>query len=283
MKHLDEEALMLYHYGELPGRADATAHVKECARCGTEYEHLALVLAAVDTFDAPQRSDAYGGEVWARVQRAQRAEANQPRVPTLVTQNVVSRWSRTLDWLTLLVFARSARWPRLAFAGGIAALILAAFVAGRFWPGQVAAPVAPTVASTAVQTDAPARDRVLMIAIGDHLERSQMVLVELINREPSATVDISSEQAWAGDLVAASRLYRQTAVQDGEAALADVLDDLERVLVEVANSPSMLSSMEFEDIRQRIEAQGILFKVRIVGSKVQQRENAPVQTSSKIS
>ena len=253
MKHLDEEALTLYHYGELPGRAAAAAHVRDCVQCSKEYERLSRVLAAVDTFEAPKRSEGYGREMWARVR------------PHLEEDDARNR----VGWFA---------WPHLAFASGLAVLVLAAFFVGRVWPSRSA----PIVATTTQTVTAPSRDRVLMVAIGDHLERSQMVLIELVNREPSATVDISSEQAWAGDLVAASRLYRQTAVRDGETALADVLDDLERVLVEVANSPSMLSSMEFEQIRQRIEAQGILFKVRIVGSGVQQRESAS-PTSSKVS
>lgn len=261
MKHLDEEALVLYHYGELRGRAAATAHLNACAQCGTDYERLTRVLAAVDTFDVPARSEGYEREVWARVQ------------PYMETFEAPAKGGAR-GWFA---------WPRLAFAGGIAVLVLSAFVAGRFWPRDAAAPIAPTVASTAVDTAATARDRVLMVAIGDHLERSQMVLVELVNRDPTGTIDISSEQEWAGDLVATSRLYRQSAVRDGEAALADVLDDLERVLVEVANSPSMLSSAEFEEIRQRIEAQGILFKVRIIGSEMQQRERAAVRTVSKTS
>ena len=34
-----------------------------------------------------------------------------------------------------------------------------------------------------------------------------------------------------------SRLYRQAAVRAGEPGVASVLDELERVLIEVANSP----------------------------------------------
>jgi vacuolar-type H+-ATPase subunit E/Vma4 len=76
-------------------------------------------------------------------------------------------------------------------------------------------------------------------------------------------------------LVGANRLYRQTALNAGEAGMASVLDQLERVLVEVANSPSEVSSKQLESLRKRIESQGILFKVRVVGSDVRKRAQRP--------
>jgi hypothetical protein len=59
------------------------------------------------------------------------------------------------------------------------------------------------------------------------------------------------------------------------------LDDLERVLVEVANSPSQVTPRQFGQLRQEIRDRGLVFKVRIVGSQVRQRENTPVQSASK--
>ena len=85
-------------------------------------------------------------------------------------------------------------------------------------------------------------------------------------------VDISGTQEWARDLVPTNRLIRLTANEAGERVVADVLDDLERVLVEIANSPSHLSGMEFQQIRQRVEAQGIVFKIRVLDTQVRQRE-----------
>src|SRR5439155_17748131 len=62
-----------------------------------------------------------------------------------------------------------------------------------------------------------------------------MMLVELSNAEPlgpaQKRVDISAEQHRAEDLLEENRLYRQTALKEGDANLASVLDDLERVLL----------------------------------------------------
>ena len=47
----------------------------------------------------------------------------------------------------------------------------------------------------------------------------------------------------------------------GDAAMASVLDELERVLVDIAASPSTLSQEDLDQVRRRIESKGLLFKV----------------------
>jgi hypothetical protein len=125
------------------------------------------------------------------------------------------------------------------------------------------------------------------MAVGEHLGRSEMVLVELANAEPQTAnqkrVDISGEQRRAEDLLEENRLYRQTALEQGDAALANVLDELERVLLDVAHSPEEVTPAQLEGIRQRIEARGILFKVRVVGKELQERGesgNTPAKPTS---
>jgi len=63
-------------------------------------------------------------------------------------------------------------------------------------------------------------------------------------------------------------------MQEGDTALANTLDELERVLLDVAHSPDKVTPAQLEKIRQKIEAQGILFKVRVVGRELQERQKA---------
>jgi hypothetical protein len=84
--------------------------------------------------------------------------------------------------------------------------------------------------------------------------------------------DISTEQRWAEDLVAASRLYRQDAVDAGEQSVALVLDELERSLLEIARTPSRATAARLNEIRRRIDAASLLFKVRVLGNELRQRE-----------
>jgi hypothetical protein len=57
----------------------------------------------------------------------------------------------------------------------------------------------------------------------------------------------------------------------GDAADADLLDSLERVLLAVANSPATASSSHLQAIQQHIDDQSLLFKVRISGADARER------------
>jgi hypothetical protein len=155
-----------------------------------------------------------------------------------------------------------------------AALVVLAFVTGRLSherEQQTASRMTAAPGGPASSDQATVRERVLLIAVGDHLERSQMVLVELAHAETHDVLDISAERQLASDLVASNRLYRQTALQMGQQNVAGLLDELERMLVEVAHGPSTVSMRQLADIQQRIESQGILFKVKVIGSEIRQQ------------
>ncbi len=240
MKHLTEEQIVLAYYGE-----HDRDHLAHCEECRAVYERIEAVLAHADSLEVPERGPEYGREVWAQL------------APRLDEPSPQSAW-----WRALFV---PRRW---AVAAAMATLIVGAFVAGRFWPYQAVQTPAPQ--PIAAQT----RERILVVSLTEHLDRSQMVLLELVNAKPGGEVDISAERRRADDLVAANRLYRQTAAQSGDAGTAEVLDDLERVLLEIARGPSRLSSHEFESLRRRIEAQGIVFKVRVIDSNLRTRSSA---------
>ena len=88
---------------------------------------------------------------------------------------------------------------------------------------------------------------------------------------------LTGERERAEQLVSANRLYRETAAATGDASIVDLLDQLERVLVEVAASPSSGAASELGDVRRRIESGSLLFKVRVVSSDLQERRKAAVR------
>jgi hypothetical protein len=131
----------------------------------------------------------------------------------------------------------------------------------------------PAPASPPPAADARAgRERILLVAVGEHLERSQMLLVELANAPSERMVDIGTEQQWAQELVGANRLYRQAAARAGEPGLASVLDELERLMVEVAYGPERLQPAALAQLQRRIESRGLIFKVRVLETQVRQKQ-----------
>ena len=116
--------------------------------------------------------------------------------------------------------------------------------------------------------DARLQRQILNVAVGDYLERSGIVLTELANASSGGMLDISDEQERAADLLAESRLYHQTALRTKDSAVAGVLDELERVLLEIAHAPSRLDPPQVEYLRQRLRSEGVLLRIRVLSSTV---------------
>jgi hypothetical protein len=266
VKHYSEDDLTLYYYGEGRRRADIERHLDACGPCAALYREIAGTLAMIAAPEVPERSDQYGLEVWQRIRHA-------------LPEQDTSSW-RTL-WTTL------SRGDRLGFVAAAALLLLAAFVGGRLWQRQAASPDAPQIAAgagtpagaAAVTNDM--RQRILLTSVADHLDRSERVLTDIMNAPDRG--DISTEQRWAEDLLDASRLYRQDAVDAGEQSVADVLDDLERSLLEIVHSPSTVRAADLEQIRRRIDAATLLFKVRVMSDELRKRDQAPGSASPRTS
>jgi len=257
MTHLTEDDLTLLYYGELSEAAagSARAHLGACQTCRVEQEKLQQVFAMVDTCPVPEPAHGFETQVWRRLQPALRA-AGQPRRASLT--------ERLRNWLV-----PSRGW---AMGGAVAAVVLIAFALGRYWqPERPAGPVNETARPIAQES---LRERILLSALSDHFDRTQAMLVELTSASPAPTVDISGEQRRAHDLLAATRIYRRAATEAGDRTVRDVLEALERVLVEVDVSPSQLSAYELRSLQNRIEEQELLFKVRVASAGVRQREQS---------
>jgi len=259
MTHPNEETLNNYVERELSPaeQVRVATHVEACGECAlvvAEIQQVVRDAAALGPIAPPPH-------VWTLIQAGlaqSTVDSQESRVQESRVQSSESRVSRS--------------WTRFAWAAATAALVVMAFLTGRFLHvreepralEQVAGVASPQV----ISNDATVRERVLLIAVSDHLERSQMVLVELAHAETRDELDISAERQLADDLLASNRLYRQTAQQMGQTSVAGILDELERVLVEVARGPSTVSMQQLADIQQRIESQGILFKVKVIGSDI---------------
>ncbi len=258
MNHLDEDQLILCYYGEA-GQADE-GHLRDCASCRAELEALERSLADVASPPVPERPANYGQIVWGRLERQLLPQSPSPPPSH-------PRWS----WVDLF------RPRRLGWAGATAVLVAVVFFGGRFSARWDSEPKTVSVAQI--------RERILLVALSEHLERSQVLLMELVNEDSSAaapavsaaqqrtdTIDISYERQRAEELVSDNRLYRQSADQAGESALASALDELERMLVDISHSPDNLNWDDFETLRGRIEAHGVLFKVKVLTTNVRERQ-----------
>lgn len=207
-------------------------HLEECEECREQLASLVRTLELVELEEIPARGDDYGRWVWWRIR------------PALSTSR-----GRTI-----------ARWA--AVAAAVVMMLAAAFYAGRMSSNQ---------SQEALRAANRRRsDHVLKVALNEHFERSGLVLVELANQQVDGPIDLSAEQERAEVLLTSNRLYRQAASGSGQRQTAEVLEDLERILMEISHSPSKLEPAEYEEIRQRINEAGILFKVKFAEQQTRQ-------------
>ena len=240
--HLTDDDLVLHYYGEMNDAAEARAceHLEACEDCRRNLATLQRVMAAIDTAPVPEPDAWFEQRTWARLEPALRTPA--PR----------SAWQLP--------------WRAMAWGAAAALIVIAAFVAGQF----TAAPptTAPGTTQQAAGQDAM-RERLLIVDLGDHLDKSELALVEFVTGTDGS--DIAAGRQRVQDLVAANRLYRRTAVTAGDPGVADVLDELERALIEIAGTAPTASTTDLDVMRQRIDTRGLLFKVRIMREQLQDR------------
>ena len=258
--HLNEDDLILHYYGEAGAEEHRVeTHLTSCDACRTEFQSLRRVMEAIDAAPVPEPSPSFERTVWARL---------RPQIEAAPAINREYSTGKNFGWFNL---------RGLVFAGGLAAVIVGVIV----W--QLTIPFSSVTPGSTAMADAEShRKNVLLTAVSDHIEQSELVLVELANAEAAGGgLDVSLERTTADDLVSAGRLYRETARQTGDLQLAALLDELELVLVEIARGPDALSAKQLEDLRTQIDEQELIFKLRVLAAEVKTRQqNARPQTGS---
>jgi hypothetical protein len=254
MSHFSHDEFVLTYYGEPGLAAERRTHLDSCDACRTELSNLAAVLDRVTPLEVPEPGDDYEARVWDRLQWRLRGEKKQR--------------------------------PWMAWAA-VAATVVLAFVAGLLWksgravdePGLVATgttPQQPVPANPGPTGDAT---RVLLVVVGEHFDQSERVLVELANLTPNGNTDITGTRERAQELLDSNRLYRSSATRTGEEDVATLLDELEPVLLQLAHAPSEVSPEELRSMQKRVEAKGLVFKLRVVRADVQNDTRITPSTS----
>ncbi|HYI11898.1 MAG TPA: hypothetical protein VEK57_22775 [Thermoanaerobaculia bacterium] len=255
--HLSQEDFILNYYREL----DSREHLDACAGCREELDRLARVLDRVTPVEVPEPAGDYEARVWDRLSWRLRGEKRREQ--------------------------RGA-WMKWA---AVAAVVVLAFIAGFIAKNRngvnepqqiIAANPGTTATATSATAVAPAtnrtqpnnttqqqRDRILLVVVSDHFDRSERMLIELTNIAPAGgDTDFTNKRERAEELLASNRLYRRTALDRGEENVATLLDQLEPVLMQLAHAPSQVSAEELQSMQKRIEAKGLVFKLRVVQADV---------------
>lgn len=241
MKHLGEDELIELYYGE--GTSAADTHLKACRECSARYGRLKRSLDAIDLRSVPQRSADYGDRIW---------EALGPQL--------IPYHKKTAGWRGW------ANWRAAALLASCAIVLVAVFVGGRYWERI-------STKNNAMATNPQTTQRVVLVVLTDHLDRTERLLVQLEHADSSDGTDNAQLQSEARELLASNRLYRVTASNAGDPELAGALDRLEGVLAEIANDPN-LTAADVDRVRKDMNTKGILFEIRVLRARSSDQESS---------
>jgi hypothetical protein len=256
MIHLSEDELIAQVYGE-SDEAAVKLHLDRCAECSRAYTALRNDMAEMNFIEPPERDALYGEKVWASI-----------------SGSLPAYKVRKGNWL------RGGLWRGLSYAAACVLLGACTFIGGRVWERKQAQSIAEVKPEQKHQqgVQAPPREHVVVVVLGDHLDRSERLLVELKHADAGSIEMVSPLSEEARSLLAANRICRQNARHEDDPALATALDHLDHLLQELADQPGGLNAATLTRLQNEINADGLLFDVRVLRSRLPSQQAASGQT-----
>jgi hypothetical protein len=242
-------------WGELDAarRAALEAHLAACPRCAAELAGLRQTLALVDGVEPPAASPRFA-HLWDRL------------APELDRLDRVDRPDRAG------AASRVPRWTTGLLAA--AALFALGLLAGRV----VWRPAPPPAAAGAAEVGE--RVAALEARLDRYLERATPILLAISNRTPAeaaAAVETGPERALALELAVEAAALREDLHGLRRGRGPRLVDDLERIFLQVANLPDADYAEGMALVRSTLEREAILLEVsleRLRGEPSRERPQA---------
>lgn len=214
----------LYFYGEL-APAERERFEQHLARCGDcrravgELGAIRTALAARPAVSSPPEGD------WSRF---------MSRLDALVHRENAPNGADLGSGPRVVPFTKAAKPARVSYAGYVAMAALLALVTISV---AVAMRSRGTPPSSAQAAEAAPGDNAAFEELSEeHFERSKLVVLGLATKDPAraTSADWMYERDLASSLLSDTRMYRIAAEDRGLQSLADVMRDLELVLLQTS-------------------------------------------------
>ena len=266
----DRSDVELYFYDELDAdaRARVDAHLAGCASCRQTLSDLQVISRALA--DRPRVDAPPAGEWSGFMRRLDRACG----IPASATDRArpEGAWRSVPGTTAELGARRTFGYAVMAIAATLLLVTIGAVLTSRMRPSPLSPAVPASAASPAPEPQTVhATDRTSNRALAElseqHFERSKLVVLGLVARDPEHTDanDWEYERDLAGSLLEDTRLYRRAAEEHGLSDIAHVMGDLETVLLETSMSEHA-DSAALERVQRLIRKRDLVVKMQVVGS-----------------
>lgn len=277
-------------YGEL-GTQDAhdfNLHVSSCTACASVYEEMRATGAAMHERRRPDPGEDYWNEYYARLEaRMQREAAVVNGAPIAARRRSYVSWGYRVAAAVAVLAA--GVWIGRSTMNKDGSTEPSTDVARNHAPHEPGASFTDTtriasgashgettahgpIDGTSHSAENPHTGRSAQLASADvrardYIERSQVLLLELINSNPDTTRagegDYHMQQARAGALVREAAVLRDDLPGSDNRRMRELVTELQLVLREIANLESKNDYQAVEIIRNRVSREGVLMKIDV--------------------
>jgi anti-sigma-K factor RskA len=246
--------LLLYEYvrGELTedDLRQVEAHLAVCQVCAQEVDELKqFVKFSMEYTSQPSdtRSTEYWNEFASNVERKIQESEMPARQPIRVPW-----YEEVLTFLTL-------RWRLVAAMSAAVSVVVLAIIIWRMMPSEPPREIPnTTIHRPAISAQQAAYDE----RVADYFRRSKMLLIGVTNMkvDDNEPTDLSAERRVSRELVHEARYLKQQPIDYRSAQL---IDDLQKILIELANAKEQGGAPNVELVRAGVHQENLLFKIRM--------------------
>lgn len=242
-------------YGELAPqqKGQFQAHIDSCPDCRTMYEDLRSVATTMSRRTVPMPTRAEWTSFWNTLEASLRTPKERRR-PSLVD-----------------VLARVVR-VRPAWTYSLAAVTLIAFGV------TIGLLMSRMPASPGLESELSSAQRILLNEKAlNYLERSKVLLLGIVNggQTLAAAGGLQKEQEMSRMLVSEAAALRNELTDADHRRMVQLINDLEVVLLQIANLEEQKDFPALEIVRNGVERRGILLKINL--EQMRPQETPPTQ------
>ncbi len=228
------------------------AHLDACPRCAEAFARMSQTLEIMNQRAHHEPDDVFWAGYWDRLTKRMTDES------VSAIPNPVPRRRRVEAWLF------PPRW--IAAGAAAAAMLVIGIFIGRsiHGPSGLQVPTyvdgqgeqAGTVQATALE------DRTQQV-----LQQSRLLLLGLVNFDPATedplTLNLFRQKTMSQSLVQETDVLKTALTNSGDRRLAELVSDLEVILLQIANLESETDLDAIEMVRSGVDRRGILLKIDV--------------------
>lgn len=228
-------------------RKEFEQHVQTCEGCAAEVKAYRAILSGA-----------------AKLEQVAAPESLWTAIESELDNEEMSLWDRlrqtVADWNARIGDAIRVPLPGIQIAG-VAAILFIGILMGRyFWPN----PQQPRPDQIAVIADE--NYQMLTHRTSDYFEKSRILFLGIVNADTTdiQNMDLTTDRRVARSLVQEAAFLKENLNPSRDAVLARLVDELEIILMAIANMEEQHDLENIELIKSGIDRQGVLLKINLL-------------------